>query len=193
MLPLNHIIHSVKTAGRMIRFDGNAIDDFDTTENGFWRSFYAALLVLPFSTLMAANRYNLITDGGSTGGVTSDISAGRFVIVEIIAYVIAWTAYPVLMAIFVRHLNCAQNYVRGIVAYNWAAFWQNAVYVPLALISVGSGTPLILFVLIGVLVYGWYVGWKGFGITRFQAAMLVGLDLSIGIIISFWANRLTVS
>lgn len=192
MLPINYIVRSALVAGRMIRFDGNAINDFDISPRGFWYSFYAAVLVAPFSLMMAANRYSLINDGSSIGVIADDISLGRFMLVEIIAYVIAWTAYPVLMAVFVKNLNCEQNYIRGVVSYNWAAFWQNAVYVPMALIGSQSGTPIALFVLIAVLVYGWYVAWKGFGISKFQAVMLVGLDLSIGIIISFWANRLVV-
>lgn len=190
MLPLNHMVASVITAGRMIKFDSSAINDFDITPTGFWRSFYAAMLVVPFSLMMAIDRYHLISGGEAIGVVASDIPLGRFMVVEVIAYVIAWTAYPVLMAIFVKHLNCEQNYIRGVVSYNWAAFWQNVVYVPMATLGATSGTPLTLLVLIAVLVYGWYVAWKGFGISKFQAVMLVGLDLSIGIIISFWANRL---
>jgi len=190
MLPLNYIIHSVMAAGRMIKFDGNAINDFDISERGFWRSFFAAVLVLPFSLMMAASRYDLITDGVSIGVISNDIPFGRFMFVEMVAYVISWTAYPVLMSVFVKHLNCQQNYIRGVVAYNWSSFWQNAVYVPLALVSAESGGPFALIVLVAVLAYGWFVAWKGFGVSKFQAFMLIGLDLSIGIIISFWANRI---
>jgi len=190
MLPLNYIIHSVMAAGRMIKFDGNAINDFDISERGFWRSFFAAVLVLPFSLMMAASRYDLITDGVSIGVISNDIPFGRFMFVEMVAYVISWTAYPLLMSVFVKHLNCQQNYIRGVVAYNWSSFWQNAVYVPLALVSAESGGPFALIVLVAVLAYGWFVAWKGFGVSKFQAFMLIGLDLSIGIIISFWANRI---
>lgn len=187
MLPFNHMAASVITAVRLARGDGAAIDDFDTSRQGFWRSFYAALLVAPFSLMMALTRFDMMGDAPGGGP-----SFGIFFVVEIIAYVISWTAYPVLMASFVRFLDCERHYVRGVVSYNWAAVLQNVVYTPVAIASISNNGlgPLPFFVLLGVLVYGWFVAWKGFAITKPQAVMLVGLDLSIGVIISFWANRI---
>ncbi|MEQ8665211.1 MAG: hypothetical protein RIC16_05750 [Rhodospirillales bacterium] len=187
MLPFNHMAASVMTAVRLARFDADAINAFDVSIRGFWYSFYAALLVAPFSLMMAMTRYGMIS---AEFGVEPALL--RFSLIEFIAYAISWTAYPVLMASFVRFLDCERNYIRGIVSYNWAAVLQNAVYTPVAIVSMSSGGlgPLPVMVLIAVLFYGWFVAWKGFGISRPQAVMLVGLDLSIGVIISFWANRI---
>ena len=189
MLPFNHMAASLMTAGRLARLDASAIDDFDTSPQGFWRSFYAAMLVAPLALMMALTHYRiLVGDPGIEPSMT------RFAIVELVAYVISWTAYPVLMASFVRYLGCERHYIRGIVAWNWATVLQNLLYVPVALAGMSGGGlgPLPFVVLVAVLIYGWFVAWKGFGIAKSQAVMLVGLDLSIGLMVSFWADRLLV-
>lgn len=194
MPSFNYMIASVMVALRLARGDGKAIDDFDISPAGFWRSFSAMLLVAPFSAMLAMTRYDIIS-GGNLGAVSGAVTPGRFLLIEIIAYVIAWTAFPVLMATFVRYLDCQQNYIRGIVAFNWASVPQNVLYIPVAVASLNGAAvgPLPFFVLIAVLVYGWFVLRNGFGITKGQAMMLVGLDLSIGVMISFWANKLLIA
>lgn len=193
MPPLDHITASIINAFRLALGKGDAVNDFDLSPTGFWTSFYATLIVAPFSLIMAMTHFDVINSGiGEFGTRTEPVSAGRFIIVQMINYVISWTVYPVLMAIFVRPLNCTEHYIRGIVSYNWVAVLQNAFYTPVAIFSVTVGpiSALPFLAMLAVLAYGWFVAWKGFGITRMQAATLVGLDLSVAIIISFWASRL---
>ncbi len=183
MIPLNHYAASIGAALKLARFDGSAIKVFDTSPTGFWRSFHAAGFVLPFYIAFSMARWDHIS---------APISPLRFITVEAITYVIAWTVFPVLMAYLVRFIDREEHYVRGIVAFNWSAVVQNAVYTPIALASLDGGIagPLAMIVLLAVLVYRWFVLRNAFAISSVTAWMLVGMDFSLGLMVTHWANRL---
>jgi len=125
MLPTQDIVHGVAGALRLAKFDADALDDFDTTHTGFWRSFYAALLILPLFWLFLATRF-----------VSSPPEAPfvHFMIIQTLAYAIAWLAFPVVMATVVRFLDRDEHFIRYIVAYNWISVLQNGVYLPIIIL-----------------------------------------------------------
>ena len=166
---------------RLARLDPSGMNFFEQTETGFWRSFFAAVLVAPFYLMLTAIRHS---------GLTETVPFVRFLAVEMIAYVIAWVAFPLLMASLTRSLGREAHYIRYIVAYNWAAVWQNALYMPVAMLSVGGVLSTANANVLGVLalglivIYVWFITRTALEVTGGMAAGIVGIDFFLSILIN---------
>lgn len=111
-------------AGRLLRFDPVAWRSFDDSPETFWKSFWAALPVLPFYALMLALHFDRLAAQGQPP------RAGWFelLLVEGLAYVISWTAFPLVLFHLTAALGKPQRFVPLVAALNW-------LNVPLALIG----------------------------------------------------------
>lgn len=165
-------------AFKLARFDASGLTYFDTSLNGYWRSFFAAVLVAPLYAAMMALRMSFI-----------DVGNGA-IIIDILAYAINWMAFPVVMLNISALLDRRQHYQRHIVAYNWAAVIQNAIYLPLAMLVLSGILPTEVGALISLMVLGWVLVYSGYiahialDIPLGTAAALVVIDLVIGVIIN---------
>ena len=174
-------------AYRLARLDAGGMAYFDASIGGFWRSFFAAVVVAPFYALLIEMRYR-------TGVV--EAAAARFAAVEIIAYVIAWVAFPLAMVSVARVLEREERYLGYIVAYNWAAVLQNALYLPIAMIGVaggvgaGSANAAGLVALFLILGYSWFVARTALAVAAGTAAAVVALDLVLGVVINSVAESM---
>jgi len=122
---------SLYGAYRLARADKSGLNYFDASIDGFWRSFFAAVVIAPLFALFLIVRYSF---------GEFDASPFRYLMVESISYVIAWVAFPLLMFYIAQAIGREEQYIRYIVAYNWASVWQNFVYIPLAVLDVFSHT-----------------------------------------------------
>ncbi len=181
MLTAREAVASLYGAWRLARFDPGGMTFFDTSIGGFWRSFYAAVIVAPFYMVLLAMRY-------ATG--TVEAAVPRFVSIETIAYVIAWFAFPLVMLSIVRVLDREAHYLGYIVAYNWAAVLQNALYLPLAMLAVAQVMPhglasgLGMVALSAILLYTWFVTRTALAVSTVAAVGVVVLDLVLSIFIN---------
>ena len=181
MVPAGEVVGSLYGAWRLARFDPGGLGFLNDSAAGFWRSFFAAALVLPLYLLLLVVRH---------AGATEHVAAFRFYAVETIAYVIAWVAFPLLMASLVRVLDRERFYVRFIVAYNWAAVLQNGVYLPIAILTAAGlladalANVLGLAALGAIVVYVWFVTRTALDIEAAKAAGIVGLDFLLSILIN---------
>ncbi len=116
----------------LARLDASGMDYFRNTSGAFWRSFRVALYIAPFYAALLMMRY-------AAGEVSTPVL--RYIVIEIIAYVIAWVAFPVIMDYLTKVMDRREKFIRYIVAYNWAAILQNMLYLPLAMLSVNGILP----------------------------------------------------
>ncbi len=185
MPPLSEIAGGLYGAWRLARLDPAGLKYFNTTVDGFWRSFFAAILVAPLVIALFYVRYS---DG--------DLFASplRIAAIETVAYVMAWVAFPVVMVGLSRTLDRENRYITYIVAYNWASVWQNLVFLPIAiLIEIGMITgsfagTLSLVLMVVVLSYTWVVTRYALDVTGGVAAMLVAVDLVLSFAVNFAAD-----
>ena len=183
MIPtVQEIATALYGAYRLARFDAAGMTYFDDSITGFWRSFFAAAIVAPLYAIMLAMRY---------AAGTVEVHLLRFAILESIIYVILWLAFPVVMIWLARLLLREAHYLRYIVAYNWAAVLQNALYLPLVILA-GFGTGpaavadgLVLVALMVILVYTWFVTRTALAVSAATAAGVVLIDLMLSIFINF--------
>ncbi len=181
MAPLSEIIRSLYGALHLARGDTSGMAFFNATEQGFWRSFTAAILIAPLFALLLTIRYHVNEAG---------VSLLRFTAIETIAYVVSWVAFPLLLYHLTDILGTGHRFIRYIVAYNWASVLQNLLYLPFALLVEahlvrGAGSTFFGIILLGlVLLYTWFVTRTALEITNLLAAGLVMIDLVLSIFIN---------
>ncbi len=187
MLSAQEAAASLYGAYRLARFDARGMTYFETSLAGFWRSFFAAVIVAPMFAVVLVMRYA----AGSNG-----VDGVRFAAVEAIAYVIAWVAFPLVMVSLARLLDREERYLGYIVAYNWASVLQNGLYLPLVILGAAgvipaeTAGPLILIALSLILVYGWFIAKVALDVGAWTAVSLVALDLVLSVFIDIVASSM---
>ena len=172
-------IVSLYGAWRLARLDARGFELFDKTPAGAMRSFYAAVLVAP---MYAAVALMLPVAHAGSGGL-------RWLLVETIAYVVSWLAYPVVAEQLTRSMGCRQRFEGYLSAYNWSMVLQNAVLLPLAGLTALDVLPanltqiLWLVALVAIMGYLWFIVRTALEVGAFAAAGLVLLDELLSMLI----------
>ncbi len=102
----------VRGAWLILRRDPQSARWFNVSEQGFWRSFFAAIVLLPLYIV-----YHEFADTAEAGDT---IPAARRWTAEAIGYVLGWTLWPLMAFYLTRALGCGERFVAYIVAFNWA-------------------------------------------------------------------------
>lgn len=174
-------------AWQLARYDAQGLRHFDNTATACWRSFYAAIIVLPAYVILIALVLGRMQV--AVGGVS-------LLVIESLAYVIGWTAFPVVMYYLARILDLDRSYFRYIAAYNWSAVLRIALFLIVAVAAASGLLPpgpaaLINFVAyIAILAYQWFIARVGLEISPAGAGGIVILDVIISLIIEEYTSRL---
>ncbi len=183
MPDLAYVTRSVYGAWRLARLDRGGMSFFELSIPGFWRSFFAAVVVAPAFAVLVALRFGHETELGP------DLDLGPFLVVKLVAYAVSWAAFPLAMLVLARLLSLSAFYVPFIIAYNWSAVIQIAVFLPAALIEASGLLPetlagiLMMIATMAILSYQWFVARVALQTTGVMAAGLVAFDLLLGILI----------
>jgi hypothetical protein len=177
---LREVVSSVYGAWRLARFDPQGMVFFDTTLGGFWRSFFAAVIVAPAYVVVVL----------SVGDSERHADPLRYGLAESIGYVLSWVVFPLVMEWLSRQLGCRARYLSYITAYNWAAVIEHLLLLPVLMITSHGVLPdavghiLWLLTLAFVLAYAWFVTRTALAVTAATAAAIVGLDIALSYAIS---------
>lgn len=174
---LRDIVYGLFGAWRLACLDRTAMTYFDRTPAGFWKSFFAAVIVAPGFALL------LLLDP-----VIQESQAGwpRLLLVYATAYVIRWTAYPLAVNQICAVIGKEREFLGFIVAFNWANVIQIAFFLPVVgitmsgLLPAGTGLPVSGLAHILILGYQWFVTRRALEVGAGAAVGLVVLDLVIG-------------
>ncbi len=109
------ILRSLYGAWRLAASIESGMRYFTLTVDGFWRSFFAAVLVAPGYVILVARE--LI-------GRVDTFDLGWVVLVQVLAYALSWAAFPLAAVLLIRLFDLSGNYVALIVSLNWAAVIQ---------------------------------------------------------------------
>jgi hypothetical protein len=167
---------------KLARGDARGLGFFDISLDGFWRSFRAALICYPMYLILLALR---VTEAQwAASGI------GRIVAVETIAFVISWTAFPLLMLPLSRALGRENRFLAFMVAYNWCQIPQTVLFLIVGLdvatgILPGAAAEVAgLAAAAAVMVYEWYIARVALAIPGVQAVLVVLMDLVLGTVLS---------
>jgi hypothetical protein len=180
MITAREITYGVYGAWRLAHLDPSGMQHLDTSPAGFWRSFWAAAVIAPAYALIVFLR---IAERQASG-VTP-----RILLIEIIAYAIGWTAFPLASWYLLSALGKAERYFGYIVAYNWSNTLQICVYVPLTLLERTGALPPVLIGILGmaavaaILYYQFFIARTALQVDAPIAAGLVFMDVMIAILL----------
>ncbi len=155
MLPSRaEIQQSLEAALLLARGDRSALEGFDFSFEGFWKSFFAALIVLPLYLIVLVDQYQ---------NSASEFDIARVAAVESFSYVLGWILFPILGVFVVQAFDRRPRYVPLVVVNNWGAVPQAALLVIAILIAGFFGrqsdmTAFLMSVTILItLTYQWYI------------------------------------
>jgi hypothetical protein len=167
-------------AWRLAHLDPRGMDYFDRSVEGFWRSFWAAAVMAPAYALIVALR---LIERPTTSGPL------RIALIEIIGYVIGWTAFPLAAWYLLQALGKQDRYFGYIVAYNWANVLQICIYLPVTALNAAGGMPdavmsvLALAATAAVVFYQYFIARTALQVDMPIAAGIVFMDLMLGILL----------
>lgn len=171
---------------RLLRGDEGGLAYFDASYEGFWKSFFAAVLVLPGFVAFAYFDPRPITAGPL-----------RIVVVEASALVIGWTAFPLVMYHITRAIDREARFRLHIVAYNWSQAIQIVIALPLllsverlGLLPKGISSLLELTVMIGLGLYEWFIARCALNLPGLGAFGVVLLSFMIAILLGEFSHAL---
>ena len=173
-------------AMQLARGDAGGLVWFDTSLDGFWRSFRAALVCYPMFLLLLILRL--------TAGQVAASSVERIFAVETIGYVIGWVAYPLVILPLSRALDREERFLVFLVAYNWSQVPQTTLFVLVAV--AGAVLPqsvaeaAAVAATIAVVVYEWFIARVGLDVPGPAAALVVLVDLLLGTVVARIAEGL---
>lgn len=164
------IARSLTGAWRLLLLDPGAMGQFDVSIGGFRRSFFAAILVAP---LYVVRGYL------DPAAIEVEAAGVGHAVAQVIAYVLAWAAFPVAMIFIARFLDLRGAYVGFIVALNWARVLQAVLLLAVSGAAAVAGAPsdfLTVTAFGAVLAYQWVVTRTALATTGLTAAALVIID-----------------
>jgi len=188
MIPnTREILSAIYGAWTLLKLDPRGLEFFEDSIPAFWRSFFAAVIVAPGFALLRVIDY-----------VEVEQSAGPLatLLVELIAYVMIWAAFPLALYYLCHAIDRQKHYVRAVVALNWSVVLQIALTLPVHLVALGGWLPeglagLAIFVILFVtLFYEGFVARTALEVTPPLAALVVGIDVVISLAVQGLASGL---
>ncbi|MCZ6604784.1 MAG: hypothetical protein O7A03_06530 [Alphaproteobacteria bacterium] len=178
---VREIYLSLYGAWRLLHLDRAGLGWFDASLGGFWKSFFAAAIVLPaFIVVELALPVPLPEDSAAAG-------MGRKAAANAIVYVFAWIVYPLLMVSVTDLMGRGDKYFGYIVAYNWAGVLQSYIVLPAILLTYASeavGVPILLIVQLAMYGFGWFIARVALDISALAAVGLVFVDIVLAVLLS---------
>lgn len=187
MIRLQDLSAAIYGAWRLAWVDPRGLAYFDASERGYWQSFWAAVIAAPAYSLIVA-----INLSGPDYANAPPIGDLRLLLIELIAYVISWTAFPLAMVTVAKMLGREAQYMRYIVAANWGGLLEMAAFLPAT--AVGETVPALevlpVLVSIAMFSYEWYIARTALALTSRQALIPVAINFAFGLIIAIIARAL---
>jgi hypothetical protein len=178
------VLRSIFGAYRLACLDRAGMGFFNLSVDGFWRSFFAAVIVSPGYALLVTQELLARPE---------EISASWAFVVETLAYGVGWAAFPVVAIGLTHLLGLSRNYPAMIIAANWAAVIQIGVFlaaVGLGLLLPGLGGFTVTVATGAILFYQWFVIRTALDTTGGVAVALVLVDLLVNSAVNITADAL---
>jgi hypothetical protein len=171
---------SVSGAWGLLRRDPAAPTAFNATLDGFWRSFFAAVLLLPLQLAYLA----II---GPPAGAEQAPDGTRWIVYFLI-YVIGWAAWPLIAFYLTRIMDCGDRLLGYVVAYNWSQLLTGPFIIGLDVLGrivLPQEVALVLNLagFGGVLFYEYIIARQMLGVVAGKAIVLVLTALLLGLVL----------
>jgi hypothetical protein len=158
---------------RLMRFQDGWEIDFDFSAAGFWRSFGAALVALPFIALILAGAWYIEPSG---------FNGFRFLVL----YTLSWLIFPLAAGLAVTILGVRPNFAVWVILHNWAVvflYGLQAVFFLLHTAGLINGDVLSLFLLLygyARLLIHWRIAYATLGLPTITSALATAVPVLAG-------------
>jgi hypothetical protein len=180
-IDLREAANAIYGAWRLALFDPVGVVFFERTPEAALRSFRVAVLLAPVWLVLAL----LALDPADEAGP----SLGRFLVVTGLAYVLAWTVFPLAMHGISRLIRRADRYFVFVTAHNWSQIVQSVVFLPASALAESGLVPdpvgggVLLGSGLFVLAYEWFVARTVLEVPGATAALIVAFSLTMAMTI----------
>jgi hypothetical protein len=182
----DEIAQSLIGAWRLFLDKPDAMRFFNVSVDGFWRSFYAIVLILPTYVFIAlAERRQILTDSLAN----DDFSGSAFIVNKGVSLALDWVTLPILLALLAGLLGVGRTYAGFIVARNWGAvlaitpFGVVALLFLLGILGSDSANVISLVILVVVVRFNYLIARRALGVDVFFAVGIVVADFVISLAI----------
>lgn len=199
-IPSNgEIAKAVTGAWQLFMWDEKGLTHFDVSRDGFWRSFFAAVMLAPAYLIIILSQRQLEFEllskdvGRTETAVMPDLEL--FLLSESLGYVILWVAFPLAMVYVARWFGREDRYFSLIIAINWSSVIMIGLIFPIdALYLAGFATAetrLALFIPFAIisLAYRWFIIRAAFGAEPGPTSALVIFSLLIELLVAVQVDR----
>lgn len=183
--------HGVFGAWRLLHFDRSGLSHFRSSPEGFWNSFWVALIALPAEALMSLLVLAALPE------TAPEASLGRVALVFVFIFAVRWLAYLAVIAEISEVILRREYFVRYAVAYNWSQIIRIVILLPaVAIFAVdgadGSGWGLAIFYAaqVGLWVYSWAIARIALDAPRAAAFLAVVVEIAIAGVFALLFNAL---
>ena len=156
----------------IIKFDEKFKDHFENSEEAFWKSFYAAIIVAPLQ---------LIHEWGLYISSDEKPNLARTIPIEVLEYTILWILFPLVMTYITKVINREEQYFRYIVSYNWLQMCISITIMPLIILSVFNFLPVSASTFLETMVFLIFISYNIF-IAKITLKLQTGPSFSIVLI-----------
>ena len=179
------VFSSLYGAYRLAWFDESGMRYFNISTEGFWRSFFAAVLVAPLYMLSISQGFMSPEGGFSLWAALA----------HLFFYALGWIIFP-LVAFFVTDLiGLGQRFAALVIAVNWCTVPAFALLVVvISLFSLVQQPALFevaqIVVTSGLIVYHWFVIKTALETSMAIAMAFVFFEILLGSMLHLLAERL---
>ncbi|KZL22007.1 hypothetical protein PsAD2_00032 [Pseudovibrio axinellae] len=196
---LQEIRQSCIASWRIMKGESEALQQFDLSADGFWRSFLVVFVLLPFYFLGLLAEQSLLLETHLAKGqeAAEFISDGSpLYLGKSLALFVDWITFPIVVGFLSASIGLRKNYGPYIIVRNWSTLIILLPQTLVNLLYLSGLIPSALLVMLTLPIVGWVL-WYRFQIARvaggckFSIAVgLVVLDLVLSILISTSFDRL---
>ena len=164
---------------RVLRFDKDGLEYFDSSARGLIKSFWMAAALLPLYIL------HLGLDLALISGQDLAPHPVRILAVMLIFYVIDWVAFPLAMLMLAEVIGVGQRVFHFLVPFNWFQFVANGVIILFGMAASLHLMPAdVQFIaIIATLIYTTYLARQGLEVPWWSA---VGVTVLFSVVSIFF-------
>lgn len=137
MISLAEIRQALTGAARLFSGAPDAMQFFDISAEGFWRSFRAIAVIAPLSAIISMVDYRVIEASLAPGEI---LDSSRYIWRQSLSVLLDWLALPVILGMLATFLRIRDTYAAFIVARNWSVVFM---LIPFAGVSMLDGLGLL--------------------------------------------------
>jgi hypothetical protein len=182
---LDYIRSNLAGAWQVMLGRPEGLRQLDISLDGFWRSFGAIVLILPFTMLTLLS----LRQSAATAEEAPAPFAGSDIALEGVALIVDWIAFPLVFALLARPLGLGANYVPFIITRNWASVIVAAIGGSVHALNIVGLAPvaLVQFLLLAVLVialrFAYVIARVALDASFALALPVVALDFLISLVV----------